>query len=69
MSTPEQDKKTVLEYVDAFNRGDLARLRARFAEDAGIQGVMGKGLMDKGMPNWGARDSAAQMRQIGVPLE
>jgi len=25
MSTPEQNTKTVLEYVEAFNRGDPAR--------------------------------------------
>jgi steroid delta-isomerase-like uncharacterized protein len=131
----EENKQVVRDYVDAFNRGDLDRLRSLFAEDAEVQGVMGEGLMDKVLPvwrqliegygihltidglvaegsavaarytetgtfrapafgreptgrsyelvamewfvirdgriqrRWGARDAAAQMRQLGVPLE
>lgn len=42
----------VTKYVDAFNRGDLNGLRSLFAEDAEIQGVLGKGLMDKVLPIW-----------------
>jgi len=40
MSTPDQNKKPVPEYVDAFNRGDLARLRAvrRGCRDPGRDG-------------------------------
>ena len=42
----------MLEYVDAFNRGDLPGLKALFTEDAEIQGVLGKGNMDKIEPIW-----------------
>lgn len=34
-------KAVVRAYVDAFNRGDLAALRALLADDAVIQGVTG----------------------------
>ena len=52
MSQEDQNKRVVLAYVDAFNRGDLDDLRALFAPDAEIQGVLGKGLMEKVMPVW-----------------
>ena len=52
MTTQEQNKEIVRQYVDAFNRGDLEALRALFAEDAEIQGVLGKGLMDRVLPVW-----------------
>jgi steroid delta-isomerase-like uncharacterized protein len=134
MSIEENNKEIVRSYVDAFNRGDLAALRALLADDAEIQGVMGKGLFERVEPiwrqliegygmqlrieeliaegnmvaarytetgifkapafghqptgksyelvaieffdiqggkikkRWGARDSASQMRQLGVPL-
>ena len=35
-------KALVREYVDAFNRGDLQRLKELLADDAEIQGVKGK---------------------------
>lgn len=49
---PEQAKDVVRQYVDAFNRGDLAGLRALLSDDAEIQGVMGKGLFDTISPVW-----------------
>ena len=52
MTRQEQNKATVLKYVDAFNQGDLKSLRALFSDDAEIQGVLGKGMMDKIMPIW-----------------
>ncbi|MFP5286998.1 MAG: ester cyclase [Thermoanaerobaculia bacterium] len=52
MTPQEANKQVVREYVDAFNQGDFERLRSLFAEDAEIQGVLGKGLMDKVMPIW-----------------
>jgi steroid delta-isomerase-like uncharacterized protein len=52
MTLSEQNKATVLQYVDAFNRGDIKSLRAVFADDAEIQGVLGKGMMDKVIPIW-----------------
>lgn len=48
----EHAKEVVRQYVDAFNRGDLPGLRALLAEDAEIQGVMGKGLFEKISPVW-----------------
>ncbi len=42
----------VNEYVNAFNSGDLDQLRSLFSEDAEIQGVFGRGLMDKITPIW-----------------
>lgn len=52
MNQRDQNKAIVLKYVDAFNRGDLDGLCALFAEDAEIQGVLGRGLMDKIRPIW-----------------
>ncbi len=52
MSTEEESKAVVRRYVDAFNRGDLNALKALLADDAEIQGVMGKGVIDKVEPVW-----------------
>lgn len=52
MTTEEEAKAVVLRYVEAFNRGDLDGLKALLAEDAEIQGVMGKGLFEKVEPIW-----------------
>src|SRR5438067_9026542 len=41
MGQHEENKAVVRKYVDAFNRGDLDALRALFADDAEIQGVLG----------------------------
>ncbi|MDT7602018.1 MAG: hypothetical protein QOF61_15 [Acidobacteriota bacterium] len=50
--TEEANKQIVLDYVDAFNRGDIERLRQLFAEDALIYGVFGWGGMDEVVPIW-----------------
>ena len=52
MSNVNDAKAVVRRYVDAFNRGDLAGLKALLAEDAEIQGVMGKGIFEKVEPVW-----------------
>jgi steroid delta-isomerase-like uncharacterized protein len=52
MPSEQQAKQVVLRYVDAFNRGDLATLGELFAEDAQIQGVLGKGVFEKVAPIW-----------------
>jgi ketosteroid isomerase-like protein len=52
MSNMTDVKGVVRLYVDAFNRGDLAALKALLAEDAEIQGVMGTGLFEKVEPIW-----------------
>jgi steroid delta-isomerase-like uncharacterized protein len=52
MSIEENNKEIVRRYAEAFNRGDLAALRALLADDAEIQGVMGKGLFERIEPVW-----------------
>jgi steroid delta-isomerase-like uncharacterized protein len=52
MKTEEQNKQIVEQYAAAFNQGDLATLRDLFAPEAMIQGVMGKGHMDKVIHFW-----------------
>lgn len=52
MSIPDEAKAVVRQYVDAFNRGDLSALKELLAENAEIQGVMGKGLFERVEPIW-----------------
>jgi steroid delta-isomerase-like uncharacterized protein len=52
MSIEEESKQVVRDYVAAFNRGDLAGLRSLLADDAEIQGVMGRGMFDRVEPVW-----------------
>lgn len=52
MTNHEGPKAVVRRYVDAFNRGDLEALGELFADDAEIQGVMGKGVFEKVAPIW-----------------
>ena len=52
MTIEDDAKQVVRDYVAAFNRGDLAALRALLAEDAEIQGVFGKGLFERIEPIW-----------------
>lgn len=52
MDTEERQKKVVLEYVDAFNRGDLPALAQLFASDAVVCGVLGGGLVADALPIW-----------------
>lgn len=135
MSEQERNKQIVSEYVEAFNRLDIDRLRQLFSDDAKIYGVLGHGDLElaasiwkeinaafdiklevtgmiaegnvvavryiergtsrgsfRGGPvtgksfevvamewfelsdgkivrRWGARDNAAQIRQMGLPME
>lgn len=48
----EANKKVVLEYVDAFNRGDMDELRQLFTQDALVYGVLGWGGLDQIVPIW-----------------
>ena len=52
MSVEEQAKTIVRAYVEAFNRGDLYALKSLLADDAEVQGVMGKGTFEKVGPLW-----------------
>jgi steroid delta-isomerase-like uncharacterized protein len=51
-TTREHNEQVVRAYVDAFNRGDLDDLAALFADDAEIQGVLGRGQVEQVMPIW-----------------
>ncbi|MBX7173891.1 MAG: ester cyclase [Pyrinomonadaceae bacterium] len=48
----EENKKIVLEYVEAFNKLDIDVLRKLFAEDAIVYGVLGSGGMDVAVEIW-----------------
>lgn len=50
--TDTLNKQTVLNYVDAFNRGDMETLRCLFTEDGVVQGVLGWGTLDQVIPIW-----------------
>lgn len=52
MTPEDKAKQVVLQYVEAFNTGDLSRLHSLLADDAEIQGVFGKGLFEKIEPIW-----------------
>src|SRR5262249_2433720 len=52
MNQQESNKQVVSQYVEAFNRGDSNALRAIFAPDATVQGVLGRGDMDFVIPIW-----------------
>jgi steroid delta-isomerase-like uncharacterized protein len=48
----EDNKRVVLEYVEAFNRADMEALRRLFTEDALVYGVLGWGGLDEVEPIW-----------------
>jgi steroid delta-isomerase-like uncharacterized protein len=48
----EANKQVVLQYVAAFNHGDMETLRGLFAPDALVYGVLGWGDLDKVVPIW-----------------
>ena len=48
----ETNKKVVLKYVEAFNRGDMETLRQLFTPDALIFGVLGWGNLNVAIPIW-----------------
>jgi steroid delta-isomerase-like uncharacterized protein len=48
----EQNKRVVMCYVDAFNRGDLEGVCALFAPDALIYGALGWGGLERARPVW-----------------
>lgn len=52
MLEPERNRQVILEYVEAFNRGDQKALRALFTDDALIYGVIGWGAVDVAIPIW-----------------
>ncbi len=52
MSDADRNAAVVRDYVAAFNRGDVAHLRALFAPDAVIHGVLGSGGLEAAVPIW-----------------
>jgi ketosteroid isomerase-like protein len=52
MLTTQDAKQVVLDYVDAFNSGDMDKLERLLAPDAEIQGVLGKGTFERVKPIW-----------------
>jgi len=52
MPLSDQNKHTVMRYVDAFNRGDIDGLCKLFTADALIYGVLGWGSLDHVRPIW-----------------
>ena len=48
----EANKKVVVEYVEAFNRGDIETLENLFAPDALVYGVLGWGGLAQVVPIW-----------------
>src|SRR5262249_45752009 len=62
MREQEEAKQIVRSYVEAFNRGDIEALRALFAPDAVIFGVLGHGGFDNVVPIWRELHEALAMR-------
>ena len=58
----ERNKAAVRDYVAAFNAGDMTRLRAIFAKDAQIWGVLGAGGLDVAEPIWRELHESLEMR-------
>jgi steroid delta-isomerase-like uncharacterized protein len=58
----EANKAVVLEYVEAFNRGDTEALRRLFTEDALVYGVLGWGGLDEVVPIWREIHAAFDIR-------
>jgi steroid delta-isomerase-like uncharacterized protein len=52
MESAETNKQVVRAYVEAFNKGDMPALRAIFAADALVYGVLGWGKMEQVIPVW-----------------
>jgi predicted ester cyclase len=50
--TPDKMRALVLDYVAAFNRGDVEGVCRCFAPDAVIHGVLGWGDLSKARPIW-----------------
>ena len=62
MSNAAQNKAVVLEYVDAFNRGDVDGVCRLFTPDALVWGVLGWGAMDVVRPIWRELVERLQMK-------
>ncbi len=52
MADNEANKQVVMQYVEAFNQGDLELLQGLFTPDAQIQGVLGWSELDRAIPIW-----------------
>lgn len=61
MPNPQANKRVVSEYVAAFNARNYDKLRALFARNAIIYGVLGKGGLDVVEPIWRELHSGLNM--------
>lgn len=52
MTQDEINQKVIEDYVDAFNRGDMEKIRPLFTNDAVVHGVLGWGPIDIIVPVW-----------------
>ncbi len=52
MEVEDEAKEVVRKYVNAFNNGDLAVLETLLADDAEVQGVLGRGQFERIAPIW-----------------
>ncbi len=59
--TTDKMKALVLDYVEAFNRGDVEGICRCFASDAVIYGVLGAGDLSKARPIWEQLSKCFQM--------
>jgi steroid delta-isomerase-like uncharacterized protein len=47
-----ENKRVVLRYVEAFNRGDMETMRELYTEDGVVHGVLGWGTVEQVIPIW-----------------
>lgn len=48
----EENKRVVLDYVEAYNQGDMEALRHLFTEDSEVYGALGWGGLEEVVPVW-----------------
>ena len=58
----EANRKVVLAYIDAFNRGDVEAMRPLFTDDAQVYGVLGWGGLEQVVPIWREIKSAFNIK-------
>lgn len=56
------NRQAVLNYVEAFNRADMAALRDLFTENAQVHGVLGWGEIEQVIPIWQQLHAAFALR-------
>jgi ketosteroid isomerase-like protein len=68
--TTHDNNAVVLDYVNAFNRGDVDGVCRQFAPDAQVYGVMGFGGLNKARPIWERLVTCFKMKlQVEMMIE